>query len=132
MMQSQQNKAAGGWMDTILNLIPGRKQQSADEPSEEAIKRTHEFLRCDLLSKCSLHYCTPELPFSRCILLIEPPLPTDRFCSTPSSTTLCLNVLHLRPGVIAFYTSKELERSLGIGMDQRQQFHISNIEFRSL
>ena len=45
MLHSQQNKAAGGWMDTILNLIPGRKQQAANEPSEEAIKRTHEFLR---------------------------------------------------------------------------------------
>ena len=45
MLQSQQNKAAGGWMETILNLIPGRKQQAANEPSEEAIKRTHEFLR---------------------------------------------------------------------------------------
>lgn len=45
MLQSQQAKAAGGWMDTILNLIPGRKQQSADEPNEEAIKRTHEYLR---------------------------------------------------------------------------------------
>ena len=32
-------------MDTILNLIPGRKQLSADEPNEEAIKRTHDFLR---------------------------------------------------------------------------------------
>lgn len=51
ILQSQQNKAAGGWMDTILNLIPGRKQQSANEPSEEAIKRTHEFLRW-------LHFCT--------------------------------------------------------------------------
>ena len=32
-------------MDTILNLIPGRKQHSADEPNEEAIKRTHDYLR---------------------------------------------------------------------------------------
>ena len=45
VLHSQQNKAAGGWMDTILNLIPGRKQQSSNEPSEEAIKRTHDFLR---------------------------------------------------------------------------------------
>ena len=32
-------------MDTILNLIPGRKQLSADEPNEEAIRRTHDYLR---------------------------------------------------------------------------------------
>ena len=53
MLQSQQNKAAGGWMDTILNLIPGRKQQAANEPSEEAIKRTHEFLRYPPLGPCA-------------------------------------------------------------------------------
>ena len=45
------NKAAqpggpgGGWMDTILNLIPGRKQKITDEPNEDAIKRTHDYLR---------------------------------------------------------------------------------------
>lgn len=36
-------------MDTILNLIPGRKQHASDEPNEEAIKRTHDYLRCSLL-----------------------------------------------------------------------------------
>ena len=35
----------GGWMDTILNLIPGRKQKITDEPNEDAIKRTHDYLR---------------------------------------------------------------------------------------
>ena len=36
----------GGWMDTILNLIPGRRAAASAEPSEEAIKRTHDNLRC--------------------------------------------------------------------------------------
>lgn len=35
----------GGWMDTILNLIPGRRAAASSEPSEEAIKRTHDNLR---------------------------------------------------------------------------------------
>lgn len=35
----------GGWMDTILNLIPGRRAAASNEPSEEAIRRTHENLR---------------------------------------------------------------------------------------
>ena len=35
----------GGFMDTILNLIPGRRQQLQTEPDEEAIKRTHDYLR---------------------------------------------------------------------------------------
>ncbi|KAL0026445.1 hypothetical protein WJX79_010345 [Trebouxia sp. C0005] len=35
----------GGWMDTVLNLIPGRKQKITDEPDEDAIKRTHDYLR---------------------------------------------------------------------------------------
>ena len=55
MMASQQNKAAGGWMDTILNLIPGRKQQASNEPSEESIKRTHEFLRSVPGICCQFH-----------------------------------------------------------------------------
>lgn len=48
-------QGGGGWMDTILNLIPGRKQKATDEPNEDAIKRTHDYLRsvhmlCDSLS----------------------------------------------------------------------------------
>ncbi|CAL8462959.1 g2493 [Coccomyxa elongata] len=35
----------GGWMDTILNLIPGRRAAASNEPSEEAIRRTHDNLR---------------------------------------------------------------------------------------
>ena len=35
-------------MDTILNLIPGRKQKATDEPNEDAIKRTHDYLRLSL------------------------------------------------------------------------------------
>lgn len=45
MAAAQAKGAGGGWMDTILNLIPGRKQQALAEPSEEAIKRTHDYLR---------------------------------------------------------------------------------------
>ena len=33
-------------MDTILNLIPGRRAAASAEPSEEAIRRTHDNLRC--------------------------------------------------------------------------------------
>jgi brefeldin A-inhibited guanine nucleotide-exchange protein len=45
MMTTTQTKG-GGWMDTILNLIPGRRAAASNEPSEEAIRRTHENLRC--------------------------------------------------------------------------------------
>lgn len=45
---AQPGQQAGGWMDTILNLIPGRKQKVSDEPNEDAIKRTHDYLRCCL------------------------------------------------------------------------------------
>lgn len=43
--KEQQAKAAS-WMDSILSLIPGRKQNTSNEPSDEAIKRTHDYLRC--------------------------------------------------------------------------------------
>ena len=39
-------KGGGGWMDTILNLIPGRRAAASNEPSEEAVRRLHETLRC--------------------------------------------------------------------------------------
>lgn len=42
----EQHAKAASWMDSILSLIPGRKQASSDEPSDEAIKRTHDYLRC--------------------------------------------------------------------------------------
>ena len=42
--KEQQAKQVG-WMDSILSLIPGRKQAASNEPSEEAIKRTHDYLR---------------------------------------------------------------------------------------
>lgn len=44
----------GGWMDTILNLIPGRRAAASNEPSEEAIRRTHDNLRW-----------VPKAPFTR-------------------------------------------------------------------
>ena len=38
--------AAGvGWLDTIMNLIPGRAKAASAEPNDEAIRRTHEHLR---------------------------------------------------------------------------------------
>ena len=42
--KEQQAKAAS-WMDSILSLIPGRKQTHSSEPSDEAIRRTHDYLR---------------------------------------------------------------------------------------
>lgn len=46
MLATQAKQQAGGWVETIVNLIPGRKQAASAAPSDEAIKRTHEFLRC--------------------------------------------------------------------------------------
>ncbi len=43
--QQQQQQQAAGLMDTLLSLIPGRKAQVSSEPSDDSIKRTHEFLR---------------------------------------------------------------------------------------
>ena len=51
--QQQQQQQAAGLMDTLLSLIPGRKAQVANEPSDDSIKRTHEFLRYGVLH-CSL------------------------------------------------------------------------------
>lgn len=42
-----------GWMDSILSLIPGRKQAASSEPSDEAIKRTHDYLRCMHVDKAN-------------------------------------------------------------------------------
>lgn len=47
----------GGWMDTILNLIPGRRAAASNEPSEEAIRRTHENLRSVARPITSTHQC---------------------------------------------------------------------------
>ena len=35
-----------GWLDTIMNLLPGRAKAASAEPNDEAIRRTHEQLRC--------------------------------------------------------------------------------------
>ena len=45
VLAAQGKQQAAGWMDTFMNLIPGRKQAASAAPSDEAIKRTHEFLR---------------------------------------------------------------------------------------
>ena len=49
MLAAQASKNAAqqvGWMDTIMNLIPGRKQAASSGPSEDAIQATHDHLRC--------------------------------------------------------------------------------------
>jgi brefeldin A-inhibited guanine nucleotide-exchange protein len=38
--------AGSGWLDTIMNLIPGRAKAASAEPNDEAIRRTHDYLRC--------------------------------------------------------------------------------------
>lgn len=58
--QAQQQQQAAGLMDTLLSLIPGRKAQVSSEPSDDSIKRTHDFLRCSPPSQlcrgcCNLH-----------------------------------------------------------------------------
>ena len=54
MLAAQSSKAAqaGGWMDTIMNLVPGRKQAAAAGPSEDAIQSMHENLRCAIARPC--------------------------------------------------------------------------------
>jgi brefeldin A-inhibited guanine nucleotide-exchange protein len=42
---ASQQQASSGWLDTIMNLIPGRQKLAADEPNEESIRRTHAHLR---------------------------------------------------------------------------------------
>jgi brefeldin A-inhibited guanine nucleotide-exchange protein len=37
--------AGAGWLDTIMNLIPGRAKAASSEPNDEAIRRTHDYLR---------------------------------------------------------------------------------------
>ena len=34
-----------GWLDTMMSIFPGRQRAAAAEPTEAAIRRTHEFLR---------------------------------------------------------------------------------------
>ena len=45
----------GGFIDTILNLIPGRKQQASTEPTEDSIKKTHDYLRQAALLPAVMH-----------------------------------------------------------------------------
>ena len=54
MLAAQSSKAAqaGGWMDTIMNLVPGRKQAAAAGPSEDAIQSMHDNLRCATARPC--------------------------------------------------------------------------------
>lgn len=37
--------ASAGWLDTIMNLLPGRAKAASTEPNDEAIRRTHDYLR---------------------------------------------------------------------------------------
>lgn len=58
--------AGAGWLDTIMNLIPGRAKAASAEPNDDAIRRTHEHLRCEGAplagvqcgtALCSAHRC---------------------------------------------------------------------------
>ncbi len=41
-------------LDTIMNLLPGRAKAASAEPNDEAIRRTHDYLRCVPLQRgCS-------------------------------------------------------------------------------
>lgn len=44
--QAGAGAASAGWLDTIMNLLPGRAKAASAEPNDEAIRRTHEHLRC--------------------------------------------------------------------------------------
>ena len=49
---AQKAAAAGaGWLDTIMNLLPGRAKAASAEPNDEAIRRTHEHLRWAALGR---------------------------------------------------------------------------------
>jgi len=37
--------SSSGWLDTVMALIPGRQRAAAAEPTEDAIRRTADFLR---------------------------------------------------------------------------------------
>ena len=58
--------ASASWLDTIMNLIPGRAKLASNEPNDDAIRRTHEYLRCVRGSPAPL-YCH----LRRCLCLIE-------------------------------------------------------------
>ena len=104
MLAAQASKAAGqqgGWMDTIMNLIPGRKQAASATPSEDAIQATHEHLRCPRQpylvsgpsvapggSKWRLQCC------SRCCLALVQQTPT---CSLATCRAPCQAHSHAGP-----------------------------------
>lgn len=82
--KEQQAKAAS-WMDSILSLIPGRKQNTSNEPSDEAIRRTHDYLRCAP---------APSLPLGLMYHLFFSYAGDAIFAST-EGIDLCLALLHL-------------------------------------
>ena len=90
----------GSWMDTILNLIPGRRAAASNEPSEDAIKRTHDNLRCLTLpekknclfkailpgkSPCYMHPLPCEMPCTLGSWLVQ-----DTFLSVVGFGAVCL------------------------------------------
>ena len=66
--KEQQAKAVT-WMDSILSLIPGRKQAYSSEPSDEAIRRTHDYLRwastCGSMMNSISQFNQDALPLAR-------------------------------------------------------------------
>lgn len=56
---AQAQSRDAGLFSALMGLIPGgRKQQAVSEPSDDAIKRTHDFLRCVLLGgSCGAGVC---------------------------------------------------------------------------
>ena len=42
---AKQQASAAGWLDTIMAMLPGKQRAAAAEPTEEAIRRTHDALR---------------------------------------------------------------------------------------
>lgn len=39
-----QAASSAGWLDTIMNVL-GRAKPTSNEPTEESIRRTHDYLR---------------------------------------------------------------------------------------
>ena len=62
-----------------MNLLPGRPKAASAEPNDDAIRRTHEYLRCGTWHECDTgwvfcrqsdrqHECNPRLsPICACV-----------------------------------------------------------------
>ena len=56
-----QAAASAGWLDTIMNLIPGRAKLATGEPNDEAIRRTHDYLRWAAWEQCRRWWRLPSI-----------------------------------------------------------------------